>query len=82
MRDRIASTIRHNGARGNANVDLMSKIIAELVEIGRDEIWISKHLDMSSDDILRLKQITGLASLFKNSDFSKSWNVDKARECQ
>ena len=57
---RMASTIRHNRARGSHNVDLMSNIIKELNEIGRSDAWISKHLGMDKDEILRLKQITGL----------------------
>lgn len=75
--DRMASTIRHNRARGSHDVDLMSNIVAELVEMGKSEKWISKHLGMDLDEILRLKQITGLASLFKDNDFSNSWEVEK-----
>ena len=74
--ERIASTIRHNRARGSHNVDLMSNIVAELSELGKSDKWISKYLGMSVDEILRLKQITGLASLFKDQDFSKSWVVE------
>lgn len=70
---RMASTIRHNRARGTHNVDLMSNIISELHELGRSDAWICKHLGMQKDEVLRLKQITGLASLFKDVDFSKSW---------
>ncbi len=70
---RMASTIRHNRARGNHDVDLMSNIIRELHELGRSDEWISKHLGMDLDEILRLKQITGLASLFKNYPFGQSW---------
>jgi ParB-like chromosome segregation protein Spo0J len=73
--ERIASTIRHNRARGSHNVDLMSKIVAELVELGKNDKWISKYLGMSVDEILRLKQVTGIISLFKNQEFSKSWEV-------
>lgn len=72
--DRMASTIRHNRARGSHDVDLMSNIVAELVEMGKTEKWISKHLGMDLDEIIRLKQITGLASLFKNNDFGRSWS--------
>ncbi|KHF33409.1 ParB-like nuclease domain protein [Paenibacillus sp. P1XP2] len=71
--DRMASTIRHNRARGSHDVDLMSNIVAELHKIGRSDAWIAKHLGMDPDEILRLKQITGLAELFKNQEFSKSW---------
>lgn len=71
--DRMASTIRHNRARGSHDVELMSNIVAELIEMGRSETWIAKHLGMDADEVLRLKQITGLSSLFKNEHFSKAW---------
>ena len=74
--DRMASTIRHNRARGVHNIDLMSTIVTELVEMGKGDAWICKHIGMSKDELLRMKQITGLASLFKNKDFSESWEVD------
>ena len=73
--DRMASTIRHNRARGSHNIELMSQIVSELVEMGKGDAWICKHVGMSVDELLRLKQITGLASLFVNKDFSDSWNV-------
>lgn len=71
--NRMASTIRHNRARGTHTVDLMSNILKELNELGRSDAWISKHLGMDRDEILRLKQITGLTSLFREVDFSKAW---------
>jgi ParB-like chromosome segregation protein Spo0J len=71
--ERMASTIRHNRARGSHDVDLMSNIIAELHTIGRSDTWIAKHLGMDKDEILRLKQITGIAELFKDKEFSRSW---------
>lgn len=70
---RMASTIRHNRARGSHDVDLMSNIVAELHELGRSDAWISKHLGMDRDEILRLKQITGLAALFQDVEFGKAW---------
>jgi ParB-like chromosome segregation protein Spo0J len=76
MSDRIASTIRHNRARGTHNVELMSTIVAELVEMGKGDRWICKHIGMSPDELLRLKQITGVAALFQNRDFSDSWDAD------
>ncbi len=75
--ERMASTIRHNRARGSHNVDLMSNIVAELVEMGKSNNWIMKHLGMDADEVIRLKQITGIAALFKDSEFSKSWDVNK-----
>lgn len=73
--ERMASTIRHNRARGSHNVELMSNIVAELVEMGKSDAWILKHIGMDADELLRLKQITGLAALFKDREFSKSWEV-------
>ncbi|MFR7364808.1 MAG: IbrB-like domain-containing protein [Terrisporobacter sp.] len=74
IQGRMASTIRHNRARGTHNIELMSNIISELVESGMSDAWIAKNIGMDLDEILRLKQITGLASLFKDKEFSKSWN--------
>ena len=71
--NRMASTVRHNRARGNHDVDLMSNIVKELHEIGRSDAWISKHLGMDKDELLRLKQITGLAALFRDVNFGKAW---------
>ncbi len=71
--NRMASTIRHNRARGSHDVDLMSNIIKELHELGRSDAWISKHLGMEKDEILRLKQMTGLAALFKDVKFGEAW---------
>lgn len=73
MSDRMASTIRHNRARGSHNIELMSSIVAELVEMGKGDRWICKHIGMSPDEVLRMKQITGLAALFQNQDFADSW---------
>lgn len=73
LAERMASTIRHNRARGSHDVDLMSNIVAELHALGRSDAWIAKHLGMDRDEILRLKQITGLAALFKDEEFSRSW---------
>ena len=70
---RMASTIRHNRARGSHDVDLMSNIIRDLHNIGRSDAWISKHLGMERDEILRLKQITGLAALFRDVEFGQAW---------
>ena len=70
---RMASTIRHNRARGSHNVDLMSNIVKELHELGRSDAWISKHLGMDQDEILRLKQITRLAALFKDVEIGRAW---------
>ena len=72
---RMASTIRHNRASGSHDVDLMSYIISELHELGRSDAWISRHLGMDKDEILRLKQITGLTALFKEVEFGRAWKA-------
>lgn len=71
--ERMASTIRHNRARGTHDVDLMGNIVAELHKIGRSDAWLAKHLGMDRDEILRLKQITGLAEAFQDNEFSSAW---------
>jgi ParB-like chromosome segregation protein Spo0J len=76
LSDRMASTIRHNRARGSHNIELMSTIVSELVEMGKGDRWICQHIGMSPDELLRLKQITGVAALFQNQDFSASWDAE------
>jgi ParB-like chromosome segregation protein Spo0J len=71
--NRMASTIRHNRARGSHSIELMSNIVAELVDSGMSDAWIMKHIGMDADELLRLKQITGIAALFKDKDFSNGW---------
>ena len=73
--DRMASTIRHNRARGSHSIELMTNIVAELVEAGMSDAWILKNIGMDADELLRLKQVSGLASLFANKEFSKSWDI-------
>lgn len=73
LENRIASTIRHNRARGTHSIDLMKKIVQQLVETGGNDRWIMDHIGMDREGLLRLKQLTGLASLFRDKDFSKAW---------
>lgn len=70
---RIASTIRHNRARGKHAVSAMTDIVIELKKRNWSEARISKELGMDEDEILRLCQISGLADAFENDDFSKAW---------
>ena len=80
LSDRMASTIRHNRARGSHNIELMSTIVSELVEMGKGDRWICKHIGMSPDELLRMKHITGVAALFKNREFTDGWEVDEEYE--
>ena len=70
--ERMASTIRHNRARGAHQVELMSGIVAELTKSGMSDAWIMRNIGMSKDELLRMKQITGLAELFADKDFGRS----------
>ena len=71
--DRIASTIRHNRARGKHKIAAMSDIVVELSKRNWSGERIAKELGMDADEVLRLKQITGLAKLFQDQEFSKAW---------
>lgn len=73
--NRMASTIRHNRARGSHDIDLMTNIVSELTKAGMGDVWIMKHIGMDADEILRLKQLSGLAELFKNKEFSNSFEI-------
>lgn len=73
--NRIAATIRHNRARGKHNVQSMADIVVELKRRNWSDEKIAKNLGMDSDEVLRLCQITGMAELFADSDFSKSWDI-------
>lgn len=74
--DRIASTIRHNRARGKHAVAAMSEIVVELKRRNWTDEKIGRELGMDQDEILRLCQISGLAELFSDQEFSKSWDVE------
>lgn len=74
--DRMAATIRHNRARGKHRVEAMSDIVVELKRRNWTDEKISQQLGMDQDEVLRLCQITGLAELFADQDFSKSWDIE------
>jgi ParB-like chromosome segregation protein Spo0J len=73
--DRIASTIRHNRARGKHKIDAMSEIIIDLKRRNWSNEKISRELGMDADEILRLAQITGLAEMFADTDFTEAWEA-------
>ena len=76
LNDRVASTIRHNRARGKHKVESMSDIVVDLKKRNWSDKKIAKELGMDQDEVLRLSQISGLTELFLNEDFSKSWEVE------
>jgi len=78
--DRIAATIRHNRARGKHKIDAMSEIVLELKRRNWSDKKIGQQLGMDQDEVLRLAQITGLAEMFADREFSEAWEVDKIDE--
>lgn len=74
--DRIASTIRHNRARGKHQVEKMSDIVIDLKRRNWSDEKIARELGMDADEVLRLTQITGLAEMFADQEFSEAWEVD------
>ena len=78
--DRMAATIRHNRARGAHKVDSMSEIVVELKRRNWSEAKIGKELGMDADEVLRLAQISGLAEMFKDGDFTEAWDIDNTSE--
>lgn len=74
--NRMASTIRHNRARGKHKIEAMSDIVIELKRRNWSDEKIAKNLGMEADEVLRLCQISGMSELFKDDDFSSSWDVD------
>lgn len=73
--DRMASTVRHNRARGKHTVDGMAELVLHLSRGNHSDEWIARELGMDADEVLRLKQITGLAELFADQEFSEAWEA-------
>ena len=81
IKDRMASTIRHNRARGKHQVNLVGDLVRSLIEKGWGDVEIAKHLGMSAEELLRLKQITGIAAMLKNKEYAQAWeSVDSPRK--
>lgn len=76
MAQRMSATIQFNRARGVHSVELMGDLVQSLVNQGLEDEEISKHLGMEAEEVYRLKQITGIAELFKNQTYSKSWGIE------
>lgn len=73
--DRIASTIRHNRARGKHRVDAMSDIVLDLKRRNWSDEKIGRELGMDPDEVLRLCQISGLAEMFADKEFNEAWEA-------
>ncbi len=73
--DRVAATIRHNRARGKHQVAAMGEIVRDLARRNHGDAWIARELGMEPDEVLRLKQISGLAETFSDRAFSEAWEI-------
>lgn len=77
---RMAATVQFNRARGVHQVDLMGDLVRALFEQGEDDIAIAKHLGMDLEEVFRLKQVTGIAELFKNQTYSRAWEMKEVED--
>lgn len=75
INDRMASTVRHNRARGKHSVDGMSNMVFMMLDNGWSDSEICNHLGMQPDELLRLKHITGFSKLFEDAEYSKTWTT-------
>ncbi len=75
--ERMASTIRHNRARGKHGVKPMSEVVGDLIKMGWNNERVAKELGMQADEVLRLKQRKGIPEIFKDKDFSRAWVEEK-----
>jgi ParB-like chromosome segregation protein Spo0J len=78
--DRMASTIRHNRARGKHKIDSMSEIVIELKRRNWSDKKIADELGMDQDEVLRLTQISGLCEMFRDEEFSQAWEIESVQE--
>lgn len=76
IEDRITATVRHNMARGTHQVELSAKLVTMLKKHNWTNARIGKELGMDADEVLRLRQVTGLAEAFADREFSNSWEID------
>jgi ParB-like chromosome segregation protein Spo0J len=77
LKSRMASTVRHNRARGVHGVEPMSYLVVELVQLGWSDAQIALHLGMEADEVLRLKQVSGIAEIFQHLEYTASWTFQE-----
>lgn len=80
LAQRMTATVQFNRARGVHQVELMGDLIQALIEQGLEDEEVAKHLGMEQEEVYRLKQITGIAEIFKNQPYSKSWQMREVEE--
>lgn len=75
INDRMASTVRHNRARGSHSIDGMSNMVFSMLENGWKDEDICNHLGMDPDELLKLKHVTGFSKLFEDAEYNKAWTT-------
>ena len=73
VNDRMASTIRHNRARGKHTVQGMGQLIYKMIDNGWDDVHICNELGLEPDELMRLKHVSGVAKLFAGKDYNNAW---------
>ena len=79
-KQRMSATVQFNRARGVHQVELMGDLVKALFDQGADDEEIAKHLGMELEEVFRLKQVTGIAYLFRNQRYSKAWEMQEVDE--
>jgi ParB-like chromosome segregation protein Spo0J len=82
LNDRMASTVRHNRARGKHKIQAMSDMVLDLKKRNWSDEKIAKNLGMDADEVLRLCQIGGISELFSDKDFSRAWEAELYNETE
>ena len=82
INERMASTVRHNRARGEHSVDGMGSLVFSMFENGMTDAEICNELGMEPEEILKLKHITGFSKLFENAEYKQSWVTNKMLKLQ
>jgi ParB-like chromosome segregation protein Spo0J len=77
INDRMASTIRHNRARGKHSVAGMGQIVFNMLQNGASDDEICNEVGLEAEELARLKYVTGFAKLFENASYGQSWETDK-----
>lgn len=80
IKQRMEATVQFNRARGVHQVELMGDLVQALVEQGASDEEIAQHLGMEEEEVYRLKQVTGIAALFKNQTYSRSWQMQEVSD--
>lgn len=73
LADRMASTVRHNRARGRHRTDGMANLIFAMLEQGMDDATVCNELGMAPEELIRLKHVTGFSRLFADRDYNREW---------